>query len=73
MSNKECLWVGLPVECQNKHCATYWYKLPFNGISFISVGVLPIENCLCPKTQFNQGWRRIKGDLIIKQEGEKFI
>lgn len=47
--------IGIPVECQNGHKATW--RMLITGLEKKDIGVKNSENCKCPKFDFGEGWK----------------
>lgn len=58
--------VGIPVQCQNGHRATYWFELI--RLTWHDRGVVESERCDCPKHGLEQGWSRSEGPVKIEQK-----
>lgn len=59
--------IGIPVECQNGHKATY--VIAVNGLDPKHFGVDKSENCSCPKFDISEGWKQCGEPFIIEGGG----
>jgi hypothetical protein len=64
--------IGVPVECQHKHAATWVIEI--QGFDIRHVGVCKEETCQCPKGELGEGWMPIGEPFILwTPTGEPFI
>lgn len=55
--------VGVPVECQNKHVATWVIEI--HGFDIKHVGVCKAETCQCLKGELGEGWTPIGEPFVF--------